>query len=218
MKRIAFLKSSEGLDIKPLKIAIFTNENAFAERALKDEDLREEVLNNDNEIDLELAGKIVDRTKNILVDREYNSCYNFTEYEIKRNREGKIIPCEKCGEVYCEHRVKKQTKANVDLDQQPVRWISAMTIDKREALKQYSFSQSYQIRHVDGLTYKHLFEMAKKLHESKKLVLMAPIENKKPQKLVLRNSGKPFYAWLEGRVNGDKYALILHRTTLKLVE
>jgi hypothetical protein len=217
-KQVRILQSKEGKELKNVKVALFSYENPFLEEMLKDADLHREFLDFDRELDLEVAGKLIGRTSQILLNSEYQLCYNFTEYEIKRNREGKIIPCETCGEIYCEHRIKRQTKANIDLDRQPVRWISVMMIDKLKVIKTWSFSQSYQIRHVDGLTYKHLYDMAKILHESNKMVLMAPIEQHQPQKLVLRNAGKPFYGWLEGRIQGDKYALILHRTTLKLVD
>jgi hypothetical protein len=217
-KQVKLLQSKEGKEIKNVKVAVFTEKNKFIDKIIKDEDVRQIFLDSESEMDMEIAGKFIGRTSQILFDSQFNLCYNFAEYEIKRNREGKIIPCETCGELYCEHRIKRQTKSNINLDKQPIRWISVMMIEKLEAIKTWSFNHSYQIRHVDGLTYKHLYDMAKKLHDSGKMVLMATIEHHQPQKLVLRNGGKPFYGWLEWRIQGDKYALILHRTTLRLVD
>jgi hypothetical protein len=217
-KKENFQISKEGKQIKIIKVALFTDQNKIIKHILNDIDVRQDILDTDEELDLEIAGKTIKTTSTLLVNSKNNLCYNFTEYEIKKNREGKIIPCETCGEIFCEHRIKKQAKSNVDLDKQPVRWISTKMIDKLEAIKTWSFSDSYQIRHVDGLTYQLLYDMAKSLHDLNKVVLMAPIENKKPQRIVLKKGGRPFYGWLEGRIEGDKYALILHRTTLKLVD
>ena len=217
-KKDRFFKSDEGKEVRTTKTALFSHENEIFQKMLQDEDVREEILERHDEIDLELAGKEIGYTSTLLTDSEYNLCYNFTEYEIKRNREGKIIPCNECGSLYCEHRIKLQRQANVNSEEEPIRWIKIAQLDKLEALQKWSFSTSYQLRHTDGLKYKFLYDMAKKLHDSGKMVLMAPVRDKKPQKLVLHNGGTQFYAWLEGRVKGDKYALILHRTTLRLVD
>ncbi len=211
-----FKKSKEGKEVKSNSLALFTSENDIIEKIKKDEDVLQEFMDKDGEIDIELAGKMVGRTATMLLKANSELCYNFSEYEIKKDRMGKIIVCEQCGEVYCDHRIKKQTTQNINEDDKPVFWIKKIMMDKLEAIKNWSFDKSYQIVHTNGLTYKFLFEMAEKLHESNKLVLMGPIIDKKPQKLVLRTGMVPFFAWLEGRIQGDKYALILHGTSLKL--
>jgi hypothetical protein len=188
------------------------------ERLRYDENLLHEFLENDNEIDLELTGKRISRTFRILLNQDNELCYNFTEYQIQKDRQGRIIPCVECGEIFCKHQIKKKTRSNINEDQKPVIFIKPMMLDKLEAIKRWSFGRSYQLRHVDGLTFKFCYELSQKLHNSGKMVLMAPIEENKPQKIILRNNTAPFYAWLEGRIKGDKYALILHRATLKIVD
>ncbi len=215
-KRDKIVQSEEGKKVENVKIAVFTAGNQLIAQILDDKNVLDDILNKDDELDLEIAGKIITKTSTLLVNSKNYPCYNFMEYEIIRNREGKIVPCEQCGEIYCSHRVKKQTKENINQDKNPVRWIKVAELNKLEALKKWSFSVSYQLRHVDGLTYQFLYDIAKTLQEKNIMVLMAPIQDKKPQKLVLRNGGKPFYGWLEGRIEGEKYALILHRTTLRL--
>lgn len=209
-------KSEEGKEVHTMSLALFTPENKFINKVLDDEDLLEDFLKNDNEINMELAGKEVGRTSTLLLAGENELCYNFTEYEIKKDRYGKIIPCEECGQVHCEHRVKQQIYGNVNDDDIPITWIKKYMIDKREVLRTWSFDRSYQIVHTNGLTYDFLYKMAKLLNDLNKVVFVAPIINKKPQKLVLRTGNLPFYGWLEGRIKGDQYALILHGTTFKL--
>ena len=200
--------------------AIFPYDNHFIKKMRNDENLREEFMNSDNEIDIEQTGKEVSRTFRILFNPHDELCYNFTEYEIQKDRHGRLIPCEECGELYCKHQIKSWYKSNINEEDKPVVFIKPMMMEKLDAIKKWSFGRSYQLRHVDGLTFKFCYELAEKLHKTGKMVLMAPIdmEEKKPEKLILRSNSTPFYAWLEGRIKGNKYALILHRATLKIVD
>lgn len=209
-------KTRDGSEVRNVKLAVVPMGNDFMEEMKKDADLRQRFMDKDDEVDIELTGKVIGRTSGLLFTQDGELCYNYTEYLIKKDREGRIIPCEECGEIFCQHRIKQQTTPNVNEDEKPIVYIKPMTMDRIEAIKTYSFDKSYQIRHVDGWTYRFCYELAKQLHESGKMVLMAPIEEKKPQKIVLRTGGLPFYGWLEGRIKEDKYQLILHRTTLKL--
>ena len=217
-KRKKIKKSSEGKEVRSIKLALHSPENEFINRLKKDEDLLNEFLETDNDVELELDGKRIERTSTILLTAEKELCYNFTEYEIKKDRKGKIVPCEVCGggEIYCEHRIKKQIQRNINDDEIPITWIKKYMIDKKEILRIWSFEKSYQIVHTNGLTYDFLFKMAKALHDSNKVVFIAPIVDKEPQKLVIRQGQHPFYGWLEGRIQDDKYALILHGTTFRL--
>lgn len=209
-------KSDEGKEVQNVNLGLYAPENEFMVRLRKDEDLLEDFLDSDNDIELELTGKVVGRTVTILLLSQNELCYNFTEYVIKKDRTGKIVPCEECGEIYCEHRIKKQIDPNVNDEKIPITWINKYMIDKHEALKKWSFERSYQVVHTNGLTYDFLYKMAKNLHDLNKVVLVAPVIEKKPQKLVIRTGNIPFYGWLEGRVEGDKYALILHGTKFRL--
>ena len=72
---------------------------------------------------------------------------------------------------------------------------------------------SYQVQHVNGLTYDFLFDMAKKLADAMMLVGGG---QKGIEPLVMANGGTPYRTILEGRVDGDKYALILRLTNMEL--
>jgi len=209
-------KSNEGKKITNINLVLHTPENEFINRLKNDEDLLDEFLENDYDVDLEFTGKKLGRTATILLTGEKKLCYNFTEYEIKKDRKGKEIPCEECGGTYCEHRIKKQIYKNVNDEKIPITWIKSYMLDKREALKIWSFDRSYQIVHTNGLIYDFLYKMAKLLHDLNKVVFVAPIIEKKPQRLVIRTGQLPFYGWLEGRIQDDKYALILHGSTFKI--
>ncbi|MGV9172864.1 MAG: hypothetical protein ACOC44_13720 [Promethearchaeia archaeon] len=213
-------KTKDGREVRNTSRAIFTYDNRFMKKMRKDKNLRKEFMNADKEINLKWTGKEISRTFRILFNQDDDLCYNFTEYEIEKDRHGRIIPCKKCGEVYCKHQIKTRTRSNINREEKPIVFIKPMRMKKLEAIKKWSFGRSYQLRHVDGLTFKFCYELAEKLHNTGDMVLMAPInmEEKKPEKLILRNNTRGFYAWLEGRIKGKKYALILHRATLKLID
>lgn len=72
-----------------------------------------------------------------------------------------------------------------------------------------------QIEHVNGLTFDFLYSMAKELEEAESLLLVAggPKAN---QPLVFRRSGVAYRGFLEGRTQGEKYALVLHLSNMEL--
>ncbi len=79
----------------------------------------------------------------------------------------------------------------------------------------FVFSKKYQIKHINGLTYDFLFEMARQLDEKRSVMLIGG-GPKGVAPLVLANGGTFYRAFLEGRVEGEKYCLIIHLTNLEL--
>ena len=90
-------------------------------------------------------------------------------------------------------------------------------IPKDKAMRMFMFKKSYQVQHVNGLTFDFLFDMAKKLHDAKAMMLVGA-GAKGTEPLVMSNGGTPYRAFLEGRVEGDTYVLILRLTNLELKE
>jgi len=124
--------------------------------------------------------------------------------EVIKNKDG----------VEIERRPLQQKEANISLEDIPIQW-SGKFISKKKAVDQFVFSRHYQIRHVNGLTYDFLYQMAKELHEKDALMFVgAGVKGNKP--VVVTTGGTPYRAFLEGRVDGDLYCLILHLTHLEL--
>ena len=90
-------------------------------------------------------------------------------------------------------------------------------IVKDKAMRMFMFKRSYQVQHINGLTFDFLYDMAKKLAEADALMLVGG-GAKGNEPLVMSNGGTPYRAFLEGRVNGESYALILRLTNLELKE
>lgn len=211
-------RTEEGLEIKSKRLLLFTMKNPVVKLLSKDIDVSKDLLEGDPEIARDgLAGKSVEETNTLYLDEENELCYNFTEYEIVFDRKGNPVPCDKCGEIYCEHRIKGGDLANVDIEEKPVRWIAPITLSLVEAINKYSFKSSIQLYHRDQLQYEFLYNMAKQLHESEQMVLLATIKDGKPQRLVLRKGGRQYWGFLEGRIRDDgQYALIVHQTEIQM--
>ncbi|HAB14888.1 MAG TPA: hypothetical protein PLX89_20300 [Verrucomicrobiota bacterium] len=68
-----------------------------------------------------------------------------------------------------------------------------------EALTQFVFRASYQLRHQDGLTLDFLYQIAKELHEQQQMALLgAGPKGNLP--LVVREKGSPYRAFLYGEI------------------
>ena len=71
------------------------------------------------------------------------------------------------------------------------------------------------MQHNNSLTYDFLFDRAKKLADADAMMLVGG-GPKGVAPVVMSNGGTSYRAFLEGRVNGDKYALILRLTNMEL--
>lgn len=191
--------------VKILKSTIEQDLLSLVDKCGSLENLAEDIINNDPEIDFEKSGIILDTAKKLYMTKDNKILYGVDLYEIIKNPDGS----EK------ERRYYTKTQANVNAEI-PVLW-SGKFFPKSEAIRMFVFSRKYQIRHVNGLTYDFLYDMAKELHEKKSLMLIGT-GKKGMQPLVLHDGGVPYRGFLEGRIKGDTYCLILHLTNLELKE
>ncbi len=165
--------------------------------------LAEALLKEDPEADFERAGMILENTRRLFVSKDNRVLYGVDLYEILRNPDGS----EKARTPY------NKTQANINAEI-PVLW-SGKFFPKSEVIKMFVFSKKYQIRHVNGLTFDFLYDMAKQLHEKKSMVLLGT-GKKGMQPLIFQEGGVPYRGFLEGRIKGETYCLILHLTHLEL--
>ena len=112
-----------------------------------------------------------------------------------------------------ERRDPKDVEANV-ADELPVRW-SGKKVPRADAARRFVFRRTLQIRHVDGLTFDFLHAMAKELDEEDAMVLVGA-GSKGRDPLVFVANGTPFRGFLEGRVDGERYQLLLHLSNMEL--
>ncbi len=166
--------------------------------------LPEALIAEDPEIDMERVGLRLEGLKKVYLTSDGKVAYGVTLSEHVFNPDG----TEK------EVRPESATFGNIAVDGMPVRWTGKM-MPKADALRRFVFKKGYQLRHVNGLTFDFLQAMAKKLAETGAMMLVGG-GAKGVGPLVMNTGGTPYRAFLEGRVQGDSYALILRLTNLEL--
>jgi hypothetical protein len=156
------------------------------------------------EIDIEAIGKFISGT-----DVVYLSNKGELLYAPPKTVEVIIAP----DGLEKERREPENIPGNVD-DDLPVRWTGKKMAKSKVALR-FAFKRTIQLKHVDGLTYDYLFEMAKELQDEDVMVLVgAGQKGKEP--LIFQANGMPYRGFLEGRVDGKKYQLLLHLSNMEL--
>lgn len=105
-------------------------------------------------------------------------------------------------------------EATVGEELPPIIWTGRL-MPAIDVVRRFAFVRKVQLRHVNGLTFDFLFEMAKSLHDEKKMLLVgAGPKGQAP--LIFQTNGTPFRGFLEGRVDGEGYRLVLHLSNLEL--
>lgn len=168
--------------------------------------LGQALIDGDPEVDKELVGRRLEDLRKVYVTGDGKVAYSVSLREHVHAPDG----TEK------EVRPIVETPANVALESLPIRWTGKM-FPRSAAIRKFVFARSYQIHHVNGLTYDFLYEMARKLADAKSMMLVGAGE-KGVGPIVLTSNGMPYRGFLEGRVAGEKYMLILHLTNLELKE
>jgi hypothetical protein len=187
-----------------LRATMQTTDVALAEKY--GEGLADALVAADPEIDMELMGLQLDSLKKVYVNADQKVSYGVSLNEHVFLADG----------TPKEVRPESTTTANIALEGVPLRWTGKL-IPKEKAMRMFVFKKSYQVQHVNGLTFDFLYDMAKKLHDAKAMMLLGA-GAKGVEPLVMANGGTPYRAFLEGRVEGDRYALILRLTNLELKE
>ena len=167
------------------------------------EDVALALIENDPEIDQENTGRFLTDTSRVYIGKDRNIVRSVQFLEVIHNADGSVR----------EERPRELADTNTSTET-PLRW-SGVFIPKEEAIRKFVFSGKAQLHHINGLTFDFLFEMAKELDERNSLMLLGA-GPKSNQPLILRRGGTPYRGFLEGRVDGERYCLILHFSNLEL--
>ena len=167
------------------------------------EKLAEAMVKGDPEIDFERFGLYLWNMSRVYLNPDEEMVYRIEQFDIVRTPDGKVK----------EKRPRQRAEANVDGDI-PLTWSGKM-IKKSEAIRRFVFRSKLQIVHVNGLTYDFLYNMAKELAETDSLMLVGGGKKGK-EPLVFRRGSTPYRGFLEGRIEGDRYILLLHLSNAEL--
>ena len=161
------------------------------------------LVDGDPEVDMEICGHYLWGVSKVYVDSSDGIVYRIEQQEIVRAPDGSVR----------EKRPRNRPEANVD-SEIPLTW-TGRKIDKDDAVRRFVFASKLQIVHINGLTYDFLYGMAKELAEANSLMMVGG-GSKGRDPLVFRRGSVPYRGFLEGRIDGDKYLLLLHLSNLEL--
>jgi len=165
--------------------------------------LEEALRESDPEVSMESTGRRLRHTHKLYIDENNNIAYRINLYQVIYNPDG----TEK------ERHDLNKVPANINIEL-PLKWTDKM-FPKDEAIRKFVFSLKYQLRHINGVTFDFLYNMAKELHEAKSVVLIGA-GKKGNEPILLTRGGEPYRGFLEGRIKDDMYSLILHLTDIEL--
>lgn len=186
-----------------LKATVEQDYESLIEQYKDDDKLAEALVNEDPEIRIDRAGQFLWGMSRVYINPEDELVFRIEQQEIVRDPAGKVR----------SRRKRRRLDANVDTEF-PLRW-SGRLIPKSEAIRRYIFGTKLQLLHINGLTYDFLFDMAKTLHEADSLMIVGA-GKKGSDPLVFRRGSTPYRGFLEGRIDGEKYILLLHLSNLEM--
>lgn len=168
------------------------------------EDYAQALVDGDPEIDAEKVGREIGATNVVQLSASGEVLYAAPQVvEVLLGPDG----AEK------ERRSPQDTPANVN-EELPIRW-TGRQMPRAKVVSRFLLSRSMQVQHVDGLSYDYLFAMAQTLHQADAMVLVgAGAKGRDP--LVFQVNGSPYRGFLEGRIDGERYLLLLHLSNMEL--
>ena len=167
-------------------------------------DYADKLIESDPEVDLEMVGRFIDGTQSLLLSSKGEPLFAAPKIvEITLSPDGE--------ETNRRDPVDVAATMNDDV---PIRW-TGKKMPKSEVVRKFQFKRSLQLGHVDGISFDFLYAMAKELQDDKSMVLVGAGESGKDP-LIMQLNGSPYRGFLEGRVEGDKYILLLHLSNMEL--
>ena len=161
------------------------------------------LIDGDPDVDIETFGEFLEETSRVYVNDDRQIVYKITQWENIHTPDGKVK----------DRRPKEDVEQNVSTET-PLKWTGKM-MKKSEVYNKFMFSGKMQISHVNGLTYDFLYSMAKELSDADSLLLLGA-GTKGNQPLIFRRGALAYRGFLEGRIDGKRYALILHLSNMEL--
>jgi len=155
----------------------------------------------DPELDIEKVGQRVGTTNQVWVSADGKILYAAHALRVTDGPLGNEISREEFVDV----------EATVQEDV-ALPWTGRL-LTAEEVVRRFALVQKLQLRHINGLTFDFLFEIARTLQESGKLLR---VQAAKGGALIFQRNGTGYYGFLEGRVEGEGFRLVLHLSNFEL--
>jgi len=196
----------KGKSIKNSRLLISSDETSEDNLIKKFKNkLAQKILEEDVDLDIDYAGKFVGDIDRILFNSKNEILYSPPKIkEVVFNKEGKEI----------KKQNPKEIVPNVRDDTPPLKWTGKF-FKREEILKKFVITKSIQLRHVDGLTFEFLYDMAKTLDNKKSLMFIGGGKSGKDP-LIFQTNGNPYRGFIEGKKKKKQYQLILRLSNMEL--
>ena len=196
----------KGKSIKNSRLLISSDETSEDNLIKKyKNNLSQKILEEDVDLDIEYAGKYIGDIDRILFNSKNEILYSPPKIkEVVFNKEGKEI----------KKQNPKEIVPNVRDDTPPLKWTGKF-FKREEILKKFVITKSIQLRHVDGLTFEFLYDMAKTLDSKKSLMFIGGGKSGKDP-LIFQTNGNPYRGFIDGRIKKKQYQLILRLSNMEL--
>ncbi len=168
------------------------------------EDLSTALVEGDPEIDLQHVGRPLKNGARVYLKQDGSVLYAARVMQVTFGPDG----VEKARQDFSD------TPATVGEEASALPWTGKL-LPAEVVVRKFVFSRAFQISHINGLTFDFLHGIAKTLHESGKLLYVGS-GAKGQGPLIFTLNGTPYRGFLEGRVDGDGYLLVLHCSNLEL--
>ncbi|TNF31932.1 MAG: hypothetical protein EP329_11610 [Deltaproteobacteria bacterium] len=188
------VKTTEGRDYAGL-LARFGDDDALADA----------LVAGDPELDLELVGRRLEGEDS---DRVWVKDDGAILYSVRYLR---VTTDPNGDEVGREDFVTVEATVNEDA---ALPWTGRL-YPKDEVVHRFALVRKVMLHHVDGLTFDFLRDIATTLAEADKMALVGS-GARGAQPLVFQANGTPYRGFLEGRVDGDRFRLVLHLSNFEL--
>lgn len=168
------------------------------------DDYYQALVDGDPEVDLERVGRRIGNTQLVYLTAGGEVLYAAPE----------VLEV-----VYAPDGSERERRAPADVTpntnvEEPVRYTGRL-FTRADVVRRFVFRRTIQLIHGDGLTFDYLFDMAREL-DAKDSVVLLGTGPKGMAPLVFQTNGSPYRAFLEGRVKGDAYQLLLHLSNMEL--
>lgn len=165
--------------------------------------LSDALIESDPEFDSELVGRRVGEADRVYLKHDGTVLYSTRILKVVTDPEGEEVSRDDFTDV----------EATVD-SESPLPWTGRL-LPVEDVVRRFVVTRKMQLRHVNGLTFDFLFDIAKTLHESGKMLFVgAGSKGNKP--LIFRANGSPYRGFLHGRVDGNAFSLELHLSNMEL--
>ncbi len=196
----------DGLPVRPTRLIKATeghDHGALVRRFPEPEDLAQALVAGDPEIDLENVGRRVGTGNQVWIKDNGGVLYSARVLKVVTDPSGEEVSRDDFVDV----------EASVD-ENTPIPWTGRL-LPTAAVVHRFAFRRKVQLRHINGLTFDFLRSMAKTLHDQDK-VLFLGTGDKGSEPLIFQRNGRPFRGFLEGRIKGDAFLLVLHLSDLEL--